>query len=208
MLCAFLFKPVKHNVPTRKPKLKDVFSMSLVHNQKYMIWTGVIAVSLFGYFVPYVLMLKFVEENYAAGTDTKLPILCIGVTSGLGRLLFGYVADLPKVNRIYLQQLSFLSIGVLTMVLPYTSGHYGWLLFITLGMGLFDGCFISLLGKQTHVFNNVLVKMKYFHLKRVKQYRLLRFYAVNDTNIFFKYISFATSIFPSFVPVLPERNLL
>lgn len=148
MACALLYKPVKQNKNSKKILIKDIFNISLLKNRKYIIWTSGIAVSLFGYFVPYVYMLKFVEENFEKGTDTKLPILCIGITSGLGRLIFGYVADLPKVNRIYLQQLSFLVIGVLTMLLPFTTGNYGYLLFISLGMGLFDGCFISLLGNE------------------------------------------------------------
>lgn len=148
MACALLFKPVKQKRTSKKILIKDVFNVSLFKNRKYIIWTSGIAVSLFGYFVPYVYMLKFVEQNFEEGTDTKLPILCIGITSGLGRLMFGYVADLPKVNRIYLQQLSFLVIGVLTMLLPFTTGNYGYLIFITLGMGLFDGCFISLLGNE------------------------------------------------------------
>lgn len=38
--------------------------------------------------------------------DSKLPVMCIGITSGIGRLLFGYIADLPKVNRILLQQVN------------------------------------------------------------------------------------------------------
>lgn len=146
MVCAFLFKPVKFNPSSKKISFKDVFNLTVITNPKYIIWTSVIAVSLFGYFVPYVYMLKFVEQNFPEGSDTKLPILCIGITSGIGRLIFGYVADMPKVNRIYLQQLSFLSIGTLTILLPFTGGSYGWLILMVLGMGLFDGCFISLLG--------------------------------------------------------------
>ncbi|KAJ8962400.1 hypothetical protein NQ318_018384 [Aromia moschata] len=146
MVCAFLFKPVKHNVPSKRASFRDVFNVTVIRNTKYVIWTTVIAISLFGYFVPYVYITQFVEQNFPEGLDTKLPILCIGITSGVGRLIFGYIADLPNVNRIYLQQLSFLSIGVLTMLLPWSAGAYGWLVAISLGMGLFDGCFISLLG--------------------------------------------------------------
>lgn len=146
MICAFLFKPVKYNVSSKKISCRDVFNLTVITNTKYIIWTTVIAISLFGYFVPYVYMLKFVEKNFPKGSDTKLPILCIGITSGIGRLIFGYVADMPRVNRIYLQQVSFLSIGTLTILLPFTGGYYGWLIVMVLGMGLFDGCFISLLG--------------------------------------------------------------
>ena len=38
-------------------------------------------------------------------------VTCIAATSGVGRLIFGKIADLPKVNRILLQQISFVSIG-------------------------------------------------------------------------------------------------
>lgn len=55
------------------------------------------------YFVPYIHIGKFVEQQFN-GDSKKLPIMCIGVTSGVGRLLFGYIADKPWVNRILLQQ--------------------------------------------------------------------------------------------------------
>lgn len=57
----------------------------------------------FRYFVPYVHIGKFVAMTFK-DADGKLPVMCIGITSGIGRLIFGYIADLPKVNRILLQQ--------------------------------------------------------------------------------------------------------
>ncbi|CAH1114377.1 unnamed protein product [Psylliodes chrysocephalus] len=148
MIIAFLFKPIKKGDNQIKKQIScgDVFNISLVKNFKYLVWVSVIAFSLFGYFVPYVLMLKFVETNFDEGSDTRLPIMCIGLASGIGRLIFGTIADLPKINIIYVQQISFFSIGVMTMLLPFTAGHYAWLVAITLAMGVFDGCFISLLG--------------------------------------------------------------
>lgn len=82
--------------------------------------------------------------------DGGILVTCIAVTSGLGRLTFGKIADLPNVNRIFLQQVSFVSIGICTMLLvaaPYFSGFefYSMVAF-SLIMGLFDGCFITMLG--------------------------------------------------------------
>ncbi|KAI4494329.1 hypothetical protein M0802_009012 [Mischocyttarus mexicanus] len=91
------------------------------------------------------LLFKPIPPTTFKGSDGKLPVMCIGITSGIGRLIFGYIADLPKVNRILLQQISFISIGILTMLLTITPS-FNILLLITLSMGLFDGCFISLLG--------------------------------------------------------------
>lgn len=71
--------------------------------------------------------------------------MCIGLTSGLGRLAFGYIADHRGVNRILLQQLSFVAMGLLTIAIPLIES-FPVLIGISLCMGIFDGCFISLLG--------------------------------------------------------------
>ncbi|CAK9814391.1 Monocarboxylate transporter 10 [Anthophora plagiata] len=153
MACAILFKPIPLNAVPRdqlksksnfKSCLKEVVNFSIWRKKRYVVWASSIPLALFGYFVPYVHIGKFVETVFK-DADGKLPIMCIGITSGIGRLLFGYIADLPRVNRILLQQISFLSIGVLTMLLPVTPS-FMVLLLISLAMGLFDGCFISLLG--------------------------------------------------------------
>lgn len=153
MACAILFKPA--NDLSRKPQtqkkkkqinLLDAFNVSIWKNKQYLVWALVIPLALFGYFVPYVHMLKFVKDNFSQEYDGKIPVICIGITSGLGRLIFGYVADLPRVNRILLQQISFLGIGILTLLLPTTKDNFTSLVCIALFMGLFDGCFISLLG--------------------------------------------------------------
>ncbi|XP_016919488.1 monocarboxylate transporter 10 isoform X2 [Apis cerana] len=153
MPCAILFKPIPLNsMPKDQLKskssfkncVKQVINVSIWRKKRYVVWASSIPLALFGYFVPYVHIGKFVATVFK-DADGKLPIMCIGITSGIGRLLFGYIADLPRVNRILLQQISFFSIGALTMLLPVTPSFI-ILLLISLAMGLFDGCFISLLG--------------------------------------------------------------
>lgn len=153
MACAILFKPIPLTTPQEgesqhkksiRYRLKEFVNVSIWKKRRYVVWASSIPLALFGYFVPYVHIGKFVATTFK-DADSKLPVMCIGITSGIGRLIFGYIADLPKVNRIFLQQISFVSIGILTMLLPVTKS-FPMLLVISLGMGLFDGCFISLLG--------------------------------------------------------------
>jgi MCP family monocarboxylic acid transporter-like MFS transporter 10 len=47
--------------------------------------------------------LKLVEDNFK-DRDGKVLVMCLGITSGVGRLIFGKIADIPRVNRILLQQ--------------------------------------------------------------------------------------------------------
>ncbi|KAK5650318.1 hypothetical protein RI129_001347 [Pyrocoelia pectoralis] len=146
MGCAIVFKPL--NVVDKKDaktSCKTAFNVSIWKNKKYIIWAILVPFSLFGYFVIYVHMPKFVEVTISKDADGKLPVTCIGITSFVGRLIFGYIADLPNVNRIYLQQLALFMMGVMTMLMPACNSF--WLLLATtLCLGLFDGCFISMLG--------------------------------------------------------------
>ena len=92
---------------------------------------------------------QFVKDKLPEYDGTYL-VTCVAITSGVGRIIFGKIADLPKVNRILLQQISFVSIGICTMLLvaaPYFTGfEFESMIVFALIMGLFDGCFISMLG--------------------------------------------------------------
>lgn len=153
IVCAFVYKPLLP--PPEPPKkkvgrsqvntfMRSVLNVDIWKKKRYVIWAVCIPVALFGYFVPYVHMTKFIQKTFP-GRDTSLPVMCIGITSCIGRILFGAIADMPKVNRIYLQQFALTSIGVTTILMPLTDSYYLLLAFILM-MGIFDGCFISLLG--------------------------------------------------------------
>uniref|UniRef100_A0A1L8DEH1 Putative monocarboxylate transporter n=1 Tax=Nyssomyia neivai TaxID=330878 RepID=A0A1L8DEH1_9DIPT len=151
ILCALLYTPLTPKTTQTRvrseaapPARKSLINVDNWKKKRYVIWALSIPVALFGYFVPYVHMSKFITVAFA-GNDINLPVMCLGIASGVGRLVFGFIADLPKINRILLQQVSFCFIGIMTMFLPITSS-YALLLVFVLAMGLFDGCFISLIG--------------------------------------------------------------
>ena len=45
------------------------------------------------------------RQSFPAWDGTWL-VPCLGATSGLGRLVFGRIADMPRFNKIALQQVS------------------------------------------------------------------------------------------------------
>lgn len=169
MVCAMIYKPLQ--VPPPAPKRKpgqsavNLFAKSLVNvdnwkRKRYVIWALSFPVALVGYFAPYVHLAKHVKDTFPDSQE-NLPVMCIGITSGLGRLIFGYIADYKCVNRILLQQISFVLIGLFYMAIPLANSYY-LLLAIALGIGVVDGCFISLIGpiaygKSTHSkFNSMI----------------------------------------------------
>lgn len=153
VIFSLVFKPLQPPQPKKAHKvnrskcynsLRAIINFDNWKRRKYVIWAISIPVALLGYFVPYVHIGKFIEVKYP-DQNKHLPLMCIGIASGVGRLVFGWISDLPGVNRILLQQISFYFIGLATIFVPLTD-QYGVLLAIVLAMGIFDGCFISLLG--------------------------------------------------------------
>ena len=92
---------------------------------------------------------EYVKE-VLPGKNGGLLVTCLSATSGIGRLVFGKVADLPNVNGIFLQQISFVVIGLCTILLTvapkFTGFEWESMVICALIMGLFDGCFITMLG--------------------------------------------------------------
>lgn len=153
IIFAIVYKPLQLPPPPKEKKIgrsqlynvtRSIINFDNWKKKKYIIWTICVPIALFGYFVPYVHISKFIVGKFPENNQ-NYPLICIGITSGLGRLIFGKISDFPKVNRIFLQQISFFFIGLMTICLPLTA-NYSVLLFICLLLGLFDGCFISLLG--------------------------------------------------------------
>uniref|UniRef100_A0A1B6CZ26 Major facilitator superfamily (MFS) profile domain-containing protein n=1 Tax=Clastoptera arizonana TaxID=38151 RepID=A0A1B6CZ26_9HEMI len=104
MVCAMLFKPIMPaTAAAQKKGFKSLINTKIWKKKKYVIWALVIPISLFGYFVPYVHMVKFTQLKFP-GEDGKSLVFCIGVASGVGRLIFGRLADNRRINRILLQQ--------------------------------------------------------------------------------------------------------
>jgi MCP family monocarboxylic acid transporter-like MFS transporter 10 len=122
----------------------ESISSSVWSNTLYLIWITGIPIGLFGYFVPYFTLVNYFKLMVPQVTPS-LPITTMSVASGVGRILFGLIADLKGVNRILLQQIAFVSIGLLTFSLTCASNVYVFMV-ICLGLGLFDGCFITVLG--------------------------------------------------------------
>lgn len=77
----------------------------------YAVWAIGIPLALFGYFVPYVHLMKHMNDRFQDEKNKEVVLMCIGITSGVGRLLFGRIADyVPGVKKVYLQVLSFFSL--------------------------------------------------------------------------------------------------
>lgn len=158
MLCSLTFKEKSNK---DKPSLKDLNSkngsdnlkknieidlinMNIWKNDRYKLWVLAFPIALFGYFVPAFHLVKHVADILPTANG-ELLVTTIGATSGIGRLVFGQMADLKFVNPIVLQQIALIIMGSCTMLYSFSS-KYMTIFIISALFGIFDGCFVSLLG--------------------------------------------------------------
>ncbi|XP_058469001.1 monocarboxylate transporter 10 [Solea solea] len=152
MLASLTYKPLLPNrfshsqTGSRCPTMSQLFNINIWKSIGYRIWAFGIPAALYGYFVPYVHLMNHVEERFGTDASKEVLLMCIGITSCVGRLIFGYVADYVRgVNKVYLQVSSFFVIGIMSMMIPLCH-IFGGLIAVCLLMGLFDGCFICIMG--------------------------------------------------------------
>ncbi|XP_077103368.1 monocarboxylate transporter 8 [Siphateles boraxobius] len=126
-------------------KIRKYFNVRVFSVLTYRVWAFGVATAVLGYFVPYVHLMSFVKEQFEDTQREWLLLVCIGASSGVGRLMFGKIGDLiPGVNKIYLQVASFILLGLMSMMIPQCATFEGLVVVFVL-MGFCDGCFITIM---------------------------------------------------------------
>ncbi|KAG8454371.1 hypothetical protein GDO86_000844 [Hymenochirus boettgeri] len=124
---------------------RKYFNMQVFQKKTYTLWALGIATTVLGYFVPYVHLIKFVEQRFKENTKGWIVLVCIGATSGIGRLASGRIGDcIPGLKKVYLQVVSFLLLGILSMMLPLCQ-MLETVIVVCLFLGLCDGFLISMM---------------------------------------------------------------
>ncbi|XP_062615581.1 monocarboxylate transporter 10-like [Saccostrea cucullata] len=123
---------------------KKYLNLNIFKSRAYLTWFLGFGIALFGYFVPFVHLVKHTQDVFPK-SNAFILITCMQVTSGVGRLVFGKIADLKFINRIYMQQCAFVVTGFVTACIPFSASFEG-LVAICLIMGICDGISVCLLG--------------------------------------------------------------
>ena len=124
-------------------------SMDIWRNKTYLIWVIGSSICLFGHFIPYHQVVAYTED-VLPGRSGETLLTCISISNGLGKILFGEIADLSKVadRLIQLQQSAFIMTGICIMMIttiPYFREYsYAALIVFCMLFGIFDGCFPTL----------------------------------------------------------------
>ncbi|XP_055744369.1 monocarboxylate transporter 8-like [Salvelinus fontinalis] len=126
-------------------QVRKAFNVKVFHIVTYRVWAFGVSTAVLGYFVPYIHLMNFVKEQFKEPQKEWILLVCIGASSGVGRLLFGKVGDLiPGAKKIWMQSVSFMVLGLMSMMIPQCTVFEG-LIMVCVFLGLCDGCFITIM---------------------------------------------------------------
>ncbi|XP_047441449.1 monocarboxylate transporter 8 [Mugil cephalus] len=126
-------------------RVRKYFNLRVFHIVTYRVWAFGVATAVLGYFVPYVHLIYFVKEQFKEPQQEWVLLVCIGASSGVGRLAFGKIGDLiPGLQKIYMQVVSFMALGLMSIMIPQCT-VFKWLVVVCVFLGLCDGCFLTMM---------------------------------------------------------------
>ncbi|XP_070615757.1 monocarboxylate transporter 8 [Erythrolamprus reginae] len=126
-------------------QMRKYFNLRVFRRMTYSVWAFGIATAILGYFVPFMHLVKFVEVTFEEKERSWIVLVCIGSMSGIGRLASGHIGDLiPGLKKIYLQVASFITLGIMCMMLLQCQAFWG-VIVVCLFLGLCDGLFITIM---------------------------------------------------------------
>ncbi|KAL2099212.1 hypothetical protein ACEWY4_005692 [Coilia grayii] len=110
-------RSVADNLKT-SPLRKFVVDLGLWKDRVFLIWVLANGLCKFGFFIPYVHLVKHaVQLDIPVHKATNI-MLVLGLSSMISRVIFGKVCDSDKINRLYFNQASVFFVGLLYMLIP------------------------------------------------------------------------------------------
>nr|XP_060609707.1 uncharacterized protein LOC132761127 isoform X1 [Anolis sagrei ordinatus] len=127
IVAGFAYKPLqKHRAhPSVVEKFKTsplrgfIVDLSLWKDRIFEVWVLALGLAKFGFFIPFVHMIKLAGDLGIPLHQASYIMVGIGVSSMFSCLLFGKICDMEKIDRLYLNQASILSAGVVYFLIPH-----------------------------------------------------------------------------------------
>ncbi|XP_078379334.1 monocarboxylate transporter 10-like [Oculina patagonica] len=133
--------PQSGDVTEAQKEKKRLFDCEILRNKAFLMWIAVIFIFMLGYMVPFVHLVRLAEDIGIDKTRASLLLTFVTVGSGFGRVIFGRISDIRRLNRVYIAQIAFLVVGLSNFVVPLTES-YAVLAVAAFIFGLFGGCYL------------------------------------------------------------------
>ncbi|KAJ7988900.1 hypothetical protein DPEC_G00313980 [Dallia pectoralis] len=92
------------------PLRKFVVDLGLWKDKVFLIWVAGNGLCKFGFFIPYVHLVKHAVQLGIPVHSASNVMLCLGFTSMVSRTIFGRICDSERINRLYFNQASVFTV--------------------------------------------------------------------------------------------------
>ncbi|KAL3848224.1 hypothetical protein ACJMK2_019097 [Sinanodonta woodiana] len=123
--------------------LKQTFDFSLLKDVIFLMFVISNFFTSLGFNMPFIYLPDRAIDEGISEDDAKWLVSAVGISNTVGRVLFGYISDKPKVNRLALYNSALLICGVATALSPLCF-NYALLIVYSCVFGLFIGVYVSL----------------------------------------------------------------
>lgn len=124
----------------------EYFELSLLMHRGFLTYSLAVTCFNAGYFIPYVHLVAHSRLVGFSEFQAAFVISSTGVTDIVGRVVSGWVSDLPCVRSLHLLTIWTALVGLFLLLLPLCSmqGNYGGLLAVSLAYGFSAGAMTPL----------------------------------------------------------------
>lgn len=129
--------------------VSNLFDLSLLKEKAFVLYAFTSFLSMLGFFIPYFFVpMKMVnmskgKDHANFSEDSTFVLSILGISTTIGRVLIGWVADRPWSNTHLINNGSMILAGVVTILCPFLEGNAQMTIF-AVGFGFFTAGFLSL----------------------------------------------------------------
>lgn len=123
--------------------LRDMLDTSLLRNPVFLLICLSNILGMLGFYIPFVYLIDSAIAEGVSPESAAFLLSVIGITNTLGRIICGYVTDMPRVDALFVSNTCLLLSGVSTMVFPLCSTYTSFVL-VALLFGLFVAGYVAL----------------------------------------------------------------
>lgn len=91
---------------------------------------------------------RYAEEMGSSHRDGSLLLSCISIGSGVGKIIFGQISDLPFIDTLRLYNFCMVLSGLSPLLAIFATGYRMLVVYVVV-LGLLDGCIIGLMSIVT-----------------------------------------------------------
>ncbi|XP_014344834.1 monocarboxylate transporter 10-like [Latimeria chalumnae] len=145
IVASFAYRPLQKlgKVPSvadnfeSSPLKSFIVDLELWKDRVFVLFIVANGLVKFGFFIPYVHMVKHAQDLGIPLTTAANIMLVLGTTSMTSRIIFGKICDCKRINRLYFNQVSVFCVGVLYMIVPFCK-TFGSLVAFAFFLGIAD----------------------------------------------------------------------